>query len=638
MPSEHPDDQDGGALPARAAAPDEPTQVDIRPRAEAAQPSGTGHSPEAAEASEGSSTSTSSNETASRTISGVTGVTGLPLTRGAASGVTTAAPLILKSEEHARAVALFRLVIAAAVAGLVAVWLPERESPGRWLATFVISFTLAVTTWLLVEFRNPERYSANKLLFQGLCCVATILAVVYYVGIFSPTIIAMYIGVYFFGVGDSPRSGWAIYLTGAIGYLALGVAAMLGVLPTDRAVMALSTPELSSMIAVAGVCQVLFFATFWMARSSRRATLAAFDRLERAARQIRKREALLNEVRAELDQERAAKEGRFTDQKLGKYLIGEVIGRGAMGEVYRGWEQGAERPVAVKFLSAALAEDASALERFFRESDIAAKLESKHVVKVFDHGVADGGAPFLVMELLEGADLAQVLRDKGRLGTGEALELVSQVAAALAEADENGIVHRDLKPQNLFRLLSSGRPHWKVLDFGVSKVLDSAKDLTLGAAVGTPSYMSPEQARGAPVDHRADVFALGIVAYRVLTGKPAFTGPDSASTLYNVVHVQPVRPSDLVGLGDDVDRALALALAKDAERRFASSLMFAMALSEALKNRLDDRLRRDADALLAEQPWGTDVLKVLRAENRRWRHAQASGRSTSKPPGRASSA
>lgn len=633
MPSDHPDTPEDAAPPPRVTAPDEPTQLDVRPRREpqVVEPSAGGQEPEPTEPS------ATTGGSSARTESGVTGVTGLALTRGgAASGVTTASSLILRSEEQARAVALFRLVIIAGLAGIVAVWLPERVSPGRWLATLSSAFTVAVSAWLLLEFRNPERFDARKLLFQGLCCVATILFFVYYVGIFSPVIIAMYIGVYFFGVGDSPRSGWAIYLTGASGYLALNVGAMLGLLPTDQSVMALSTPELPSMFAVTAVCQVLFVATFWMARRSRQATLAAFERLERAARQIRKREALLNEARAELDQERAAKEGRFTDQQVGKYLVGEVIGRGAMGEVYRAWEQGAERAVAIKFLAAAMIEDSAAVERFFRESEIATRVRSKHIVDVLDRGVAEGGSPFLVMELLEGADLAQILREHRRLGMAEALELVQQVGEALAAADESGIVHRDLKPQNLFRTQSGGKVQWKVLDFGVSKVKDAAKDLTLGAAVGTPSYMSPEQARGAPVDHRADVFALGIVAYRVLTGKPAFTGPDSASTLYNVAHVQPARPSDLARLGQDVDRALALALAKETDRRFSSSSMFATALAEAAKNRLDERLRRDADALLEVMPWGSDVLQALTAENKRWRRTDsARARASLRPPGRA---
>ncbi|MBI3202539.1 MAG: protein kinase [Myxococcales bacterium] len=609
----------------RVAAPDEPTEIDLRPKRE----------PEATEvgATDGPEAASTPTDDSARSQSGVTSATGMAFTRGgAASGVTTASPLILRSEEHARALALFRLVIAAGAAAMIAVWLPERVSPGRWLATAVTGFTVAVTTWLLIEFREPERFDSRKLLFQGLCCVASILAVVFYVGIFSPTIIAMYIGIYFFGVGDSPRSGWAVFLSGALGYLLLSVGAMVGVLRTDQAVMALTAPELPSMFAVAMVCQVLFVATFWMARRSRQATLAAFERLERATRQIKKREALLNEVRAELDQERAAKQGRFTDQQVGKYAVGEIIGRGAMGEVYRAWAEDTDRAVAIKFLSAALTEDVSAVERFFREADIATRVESKHIVRVLDRGVAEGGSPFLVMELLEGADLAQILRDTKRLGMAEAIELVQQVGQALAAADESGIVHRDLKPQNLFRVQSAGRAVWKVLDFGVSKVKDVAKDLTQGAAVGTPSYMSPEQARGASVDHRADVFALGIVAYRVLTGKPAFTGADSASTLYNVAHVQPVRPSDLIKIGEDVERALALALAKETDRRFSSSMMFAAALTDAAKSRLDDRIRRDADALLTTQPWGTDVLQALKAENKRWRIGESKPRNSQRPP------
>ncbi|MBK8999859.1 MAG: hypothetical protein IPM35_29425 [Myxococcales bacterium] len=146
--------------------------------------------------------------------------------------------------------------------------------------------------------------------------------------------------------------------------------------------------------------------------------------------------------------------------------------------------------------------------------------------------------------------------------------------------------------------------------------------------------MSPEQARGAPVDHRADVFALGIVAYRVLTGKPAFTGPDSASTLHNVAHVQPARPRIWRA---SARTSIALAGAgQETDRRFSSSSMFATALAEAAKNRLDERLRRDADALLEVMPWGSDVLQVLTAENKRWRRAESvKPRASLRPPGRA---
>src|SRR5690606_27593392 len=125
---------------------------------------------------------------------------------------------------------------------------------------------------------------------------------------------------------------------------------------------------------------------------------------------------------------------------------------------------------------------------------------------------------------------------------------------------------------------------WKVLDFGVSKVMASSGILTQGVAVGTPSYMSPEQAKGAEVDHRADVFAVGVIAYRCLTGRPAFTGPDMVSTLYNVLHVQPTRPVDLVRVPEDVERVLVLAMVKRRERRLGSTSMLVAALQDAAKH------------------------------------------------------
>ncbi len=481
-----------------------------------------------------------------------------------------------------------------------------------------VAGTLVITIWLWVTFRDPRKFSHGKLLVLGVSAIMSVLSVIYYVGVFSPAVIALFVGVYFFGLSDSDLSARAIYWGASLGYLVLCVLALLRVIPSDQSVLALERPELNAMAAVTGVCQVMFGATFWMARRSRAGTLAAFDRLERATKQIKKRDALLDEARAELDHERAAKLGRFTDQRVGKYLVGEVIGRGAMGEVYSAIEESGGRSVAVKFLNPAMADDPATLERFFREASIAGRVKSQHIVEMIDSGLIQGRVPYLVMELLLGQDLADILREKKRLGMSATIELVAQVADALSAADESGIVHRDLKPQNLFCIRQGAERTWKVLDFGVSKILEAGKDLTMGAAVGTPSYMSPEQARGEVVDHRADVFALGIVTYRVLTGRPAFTAPDSASTLYNVVHVQPVRPSELVRVDVDVERVLALALAKERERRFSSSTMFATALSEAAKSRLDERLRKDADALLAEHPWGTDLLHVLRDAAKRW--------------------
>lgn len=538
-------------------------------------------------------------------------------TKHGQSEVSAAIPQILVGEEHARALGLFRLAASAAIVTLVAVWLPERVSPGRWLAFITVSITLLITFWLWATFKTPRDFDHDKLLVLGVSCVISVISVIYYVGVFSPAVIALFVGVYFYGLSDSSRSAWVIYVGAAGGYLLLDVLCLLHVIPTDLAVFSLYRVETNAMVAVTIVTQVMFGATFWMARRSRAGTLMAFDRLERAARQIKKRDALLDEAHAELDHERAAKLGRFTDQLIDdNYRVGEIIGRGAMGEVYRASQEGGP-DVAIKFLNPAMSGDPSTTERFLREAVVQSRLKSKHVVQMIESGLLNARIPYLVMELLEGRDLADVLRDKKRLGMSASIELVTQVASALASADEHGIVHRDLKPQNLFLIERGGERLWKVLDFGVSKLLESGKDLTMGAAIGTPSYMSPEQARGEDVDHRADVFSLAIVLYRALTGRPAFTAPDSASTLYNVAHVQPARPSEFVRIDLDVERVLALGLAKERERRFSSSLMFATALREAARQRLDERLRKDADALIEENPWGKDIFESLREQAKR---------------------
>jgi serine/threonine-protein kinase len=164
-------------------------------------------------------------------------------------------------------------------------------------------------------------------------------------------------------------------------------------------------------------------------------------------------------------------------------------------------------------------------------------------------------------------------------------------------------VHRDIKPQNLFAVDGAdGKRLWKVLDFGVSKLAASGT-LTQGHIIGTPGYMAPEQARGGEVGPKADVFSLTVIAYRALTGRPAFSGRDMPRVLFDVCYVQPMRPSKLVPLPDDVERVLALGMAKDAEAR-PGALELATALRAAFDERLDEALRRRADAILQREPWG----------------------------------
>ncbi|MBE7453875.1 MAG: serine/threonine protein kinase [Kofleriaceae bacterium] len=183
------------------------------------------------------------------------------------------------------------------------------------------------------------------------------------------------------------------------------------------------------------------------------------------------------------------------------------------------------------------------------------------------------------------------------------MSLLRQVASGLAVAHRTGVVHRDIKPHNLFLSELEGRFTWKLLDFGVSKMAGSGGTLTAGHVVGTPGYMSPEQARGEDVDLRTDVYALATIAYRCLTGHPAFTGKDVPTTLYDVVYKMPTRASVLSDLPEDVDRVLAIGMAKDRADRFGTPVELAAAMAFAADGQLDGATRARADAD-ARHAWG----------------------------------
>jgi len=291
-----------------------------------------------------------------------------------------------------------------------------------------------------------------------------------------------------------------------------------------------------------------------------------------------------------------------------------VIGRGAMGEVYRGTHEASKLVAAVKVLHPDVAAQPAHVRRFLREAEIVSQVQSPHVVKVLDVGTTEPGRtdrdmPYLAMELLDGHDLAWHLRRKRRLSMRRVVELVDQVAHALTAAVARDVVHRDLKPQNLFftrihgDAARAGERLWKVLDFGVSKLSSGSGTLTQGAVVGTPGYMAPEQARGGEVGPTADVFALAAIAYRVLTGRPPFSGPDMPKVLFDVCYRQPVKPSGLARIPEDVERVLAIGLAKSAEERFQSARQLADALRAATEGELPPELRRRAEALLRAMPW-----------------------------------
>ena len=544
--------------------------------------------------------------------------------------VTTASTVVtslaVQSEHAERARAAVGWTIGLATLGAIALQISPQKTTIHWITTGVVVVTALASTWAYLATRGQPVIDLRKVLFIGVLGTVCVLTCIAYLGVLSPIIMVLTIIIYFWGLGDSAAHGWIAYLACSVGYLVLTVLAVVGVLPPAESVLAMSVNNNRAVIALGVVLQFILAMSFWLARTSRRATLRAMERLEGAHRQVKAREALLAEAQADLN--RAAelgKVGRFTGQRVGDYDVGDVIGRGAMGEVYEGFAPDGSR-AAIKVLHRHLFEDPDHVHRFFREAQIATTLSSPNVCAVHSSGRAGDGSPYLVMELLRGKDLAQHLRGKRRFGLTRAADMVNQVAAALMTARDAGVVHRDIKPQNVF-LSETGESQslWKVLDFGVSKLTDSAT-LTGAGTVGTPAYMAPEQIRSQDVDHRADVFALGVIAYRALTGRPAFTAEDEASTLFNVLSTQPVRPSSLVKLDEDVERVLAIAIAKDADERFQDAEELARSLLAAANGNLDGKYRSRADRLLSLHPWGSEEARTGRGPGQRI---------TARPPPRA---
>lgn len=249
----------------------------------------------------------------------------------------------------------------------------------------------------------------------------------------------------------------------------------------------------------------------------------------------------------------------------GRYHVTRELGRGAMGVVCQARDEVLQRDVALKELSTALAPDPGFVERFRREAQVLAQLQSPHVLQVFDFVEGDGRL-WMVLELVDGHDLESALNQQTRLPVAQALRIARELASALATAHARGIVHRDIKPANV---LITREGVTKLGDFGLARASSLPSRTMAGTVLGTPSYMSPEQAMGLPSDARSDVYSLGATLFHLLAGRPPFTG-DVASVMAAHVTQPPPVPSSLGPGSTDVDAVVLRMLAKKPEERFQS--------------------------------------------------------------------
>ncbi len=270
-------------------------------------------------------------------------------------------------------------------------------------------------------------------------------------------------------------------------------------------------------------------------------------------------------------------------QHFGKYQVAEKIGEGGFGVIYKGFDPGIQRTVAIKTCTS---EDQDIRERFVREARIAGNLHHRNITIVYDFGT-EGGVPYLVQEYLTGEDLDHKIKRGDDIPFGTKILYLIQVARGLEYAHRQGVIHRDVKPGNI-RVLDDGTV--RIMDFGIAKLLSSAQTLTTtGETIGTAAYLSPEQIRGESIDHRADIFAFGTLAYELLSGQRAFQGDNPSTVLYRVLTAEPP-PMEQVAptCPDECTRIISRCMRKKREDRYPECGELLAELSQLIEMPDDD--------------------------------------------------
>lgn len=273
-----------------------------------------------------------------------------------------------------------------------------------------------------------------------------------------------------------------------------------------------------------------------------------------------------------------------------KYIIKDKIGQGHLGEVFQATSIDSDQEFAIKFLTSTYANQDRAIQRFKREAKAASELEHPNIVKVYEFGDTEDGSCYIVMELIKGLTLRRMIRRNGPLEARDCVNIFLQVTDALAHAHGRGLVHRDLKPSNII-IQNRGKEdqNIKLVDFGLARHIDSTKaaeeKVTLeGYVVGTPAYMSPEQCLGKTIDPRSDIYSLGCVMFRALTGIAPVAGTTARETMENQIHRTSV-PLDRIPrhiiVPEDLKKIMEIALMKEPEDRYQKVEEMRSALSKA---------------------------------------------------------
>ena len=446
-----------------------------------------------------------------------------------------------------------------------------------WIGSAVV---IACNIALFILASRIELYRPTPVAALWLLSNIAFLPALLYIGPFSSVLMVNVLLLVFISLSSLRRTAFATAVIHIGGQLLIALPILLG-WTHDRSINAVPGATQAQLWQAEGHVVALLIAGFLLGRWARAVNTRAFAELERAMRVIGDKEQALAEVSDDARRVNRANEGRWSHQAMGSFTLGLVLGRGAMGEVYEAVRRDGT-PAAVKLLNARSTDRSGMVERFYREMAIAARLESPHIVQVYELSPHDAPVPYIAMERLYGTDLASRLLRESRIPSDELVVMLDHVARGLEVARGAGVVHRDLKPHNLF--FHAGTT-WKILDFGVSKLIGSEGTLTGNGIVGTPQYMAPEQAAGGEISHRSDVYALGAIAYRCLTGRALFSGRDITELVYQVVHARPIRPGALGRVPSSVEDVLAIALAKDPRRRFPSAQAFAHAFMLARRGR-----------------------------------------------------